>query len=675
MGRSRGPATVDDDALTFGSRRSLYHCNYCQKDITGTVRIKCAKCADFDLCVECFSVGVEITPHKNNHPYHVMDNLNFPLFQSDWNADEEILLLEGIEMYGLGNWGEVAEHVCSKTRVQCFDHYMAAYMCSPCSPLPDLSHVMARTKVEILGAGSTKVEVQEKAAVQATLLREKSLLALSKLEPGSTGTAIKVEEVKEEDLSGSAGGGASERSPATEAGKGPPGWAAVKGQAATPSDREASDSLTAGRKVLAQVGSPGKGGKKSAAVQQKDKEEAQEGGAQAAAGGNELQSKRTLGGQQAKPLPVAGAGGAEQDPLGGGAAAAAAEQTGYNAKRNEFDPEYDNDAESPLAEMEFKDSDSPADRELKVRMLHIYLARLEERKRRKEFILERGLLNMKKQQALERQRSREERELYHRGRVFARYLSPRDHEALLAGLNAERKIRRRIEELQEYRRAGCRTLEEARLYDADKQRRDDLGLLKKQPREGGGATSVGGGGGGGGKMNQRSNRYQARERGDAEGPGPGPGSVQRVRAGGGGGGSGGAGGAGADGAALKKETAAALDVSGHLGADLLSSREREMCSQLRLLPVHYLKMKEVLVAESTQKGALGRDQALRFFKVDPAKVGHVFDFLLSKGWIQASPTQAQTQGPGPAGKREGRDRAAPVGGGVGGGGGGSDLEP
>lgn len=50
-------------------------------------------------------------------------------------------------------------------------------------------------------------------------------------------------------------------------------------------------------------------------------------------------------------------------------------QSGYNPKRQEFDPEYDNDAEQPLAEMEFKDNDTEAERELKLRVLHIYYSR------------------------------------------------------------------------------------------------------------------------------------------------------------------------------------------------------------------------------------------------------------------------------------------------------------
>ena len=37
------------------SKGVQYHCDYCRKDMTGAVRIKCAECANFDLCVECFS--------------------------------------------------------------------------------------------------------------------------------------------------------------------------------------------------------------------------------------------------------------------------------------------------------------------------------------------------------------------------------------------------------------------------------------------------------------------------------------------------------------------------------------------------------------------------------------------------------------------------------------------
>jgi transcriptional adapter 2-alpha len=51
------------------------------------------------------------------------------------------------------------------------------------------------------------------------------------------------------------------------------------------------------------------------------------------------------------------------------------ELSGYNFKRQEFEIEYDNDAEQVLADMEFKGTDSDADHELKLRVLRIYSKR------------------------------------------------------------------------------------------------------------------------------------------------------------------------------------------------------------------------------------------------------------------------------------------------------------
>ena len=43
-------------------------------------------------------------------------------------ADEEMLLLEGIDSYGLGNWSAVSKNVGSKTAAECRDHYFEIYV-------------------------------------------------------------------------------------------------------------------------------------------------------------------------------------------------------------------------------------------------------------------------------------------------------------------------------------------------------------------------------------------------------------------------------------------------------------------------------------------------------------------------------------------------------------------
>lgn len=78
-----------------GGKPGLYHCNYCMRDISTTVRIKCAECKDWDSCVDCFCAGAELSGHKAYHPYRVVDNTNFPLFHPDWTATEELNMLSG----------------------------------------------------------------------------------------------------------------------------------------------------------------------------------------------------------------------------------------------------------------------------------------------------------------------------------------------------------------------------------------------------------------------------------------------------------------------------------------------------------------------------------------------------------------------------------------------------
>lgn len=62
-------------------------------------------------------------------------------------------------------------------------------------------------------------------------------------------------------------------------------------------------------------------------------------------------------------------------PNSGAEGSSLVELSGYNSKRHEFDPEYDNDAEQLLAEMEFKEPDTEDERELKLRVLRIYAKR------------------------------------------------------------------------------------------------------------------------------------------------------------------------------------------------------------------------------------------------------------------------------------------------------------
>ncbi|XP_078430089.1 transcriptional adapter ADA2-like [Wolffia australiana] len=540
MGRSRGVANNAGDEelghrskrrkaassaealenVTAGSgsgdgKKALYHCNYCNKDISGKIRIKCTKCPDFDLCLECFTVGAEVHPHKSNHPYRVMDSLSFPLFSPDWNADEEILLLEGIEMYGLGNWAEVAEHVGTKNKGQCIDHYTAYYVNSPCYPLPNMAHVVGKNRKELIAMAKGHGDGKKGFPLAGeTTPKEDSPFSPSR--------------VKLEDLSRE-----------------------------TPTRQSPSNIAADGDSVDVKGGvSSISGASKKASRMMHAKEDSDRVKVEGAPPSEESHVDRSVG---------------VKKPKSSGEETTIAEMSGFNPKRQEFDPEYDMDAEQSLAEMEFKETDSETDRELKLRVLHIYYSRLDERKRRKDFILERNLLYPSQ---FEKELCSEDREIYERYKVFMRFQSQKEHEELVRTLIEERRIRKRIQELQECKAAGCRTRAEAETYLADKAKREeDTGARK-------------------GLIKPNRPAIQ-----DKEEPTP----------------------------AWDE-----WDVTGLPGADLLSESEQQLCSESRLLPSHFLKMQEVLAAEMMKGKVQHRADARGLFKVDPGKVDRVYGLVSRK---------------------------------------------
>ncbi|XP_077216285.1 ADA2 2B isoform X2 [Tasmannia lanceolata] len=571
--KRRKPASTGDnsEAVAAGQgtnegKKALYHCNYCNKDISGKIRIKCTKCPDFDLCVECFSVGAEVTPHKSNHPYRVMDNLSFPLICPDWNADEEILLLEGIEMYGLGNWTEVAEHVGTKNKAQCIDHYTTQYMNSPCYPLPDMSHVVGKNRKELLAMA----KVHGFPVAGDITPKEESPFSPSR--------------VKLEDLSKDGPVG---RSPSSLTADGDSGESKVSGIGGNSMN---TASTGAGKKAsnMAQF----KGGSDGIKVEGLTTPE-------------DSHMDRSVGGKKPKYSGYEGP--------------SMTELSGYNPKRQEFDPEYDNDAEQSLAEMEFKDSDSETDRQLKLRMLHIYLSRLDERKRRKDFILERNLLYPN---PLEKELSNEDREIYERYKVFMRFHSQEEHDALLQTLIEERNIRKRIKELQEYRAAGCRTMVEVEQYEAQKRKRESEANALKAKESGQLAAS--------GKVPQRANRPMNKEKGESDGSPRSAIDNHKIK------GPTGSESGGKD--SYSTTTVQAItkslqewEITGLPGAELLSETEQQLCSRNKLMPSHYLKMQEVLTMEMFKGTIVNKSDAYRFFKVDPTKVDQVYDMVIKKG--------------------------------------------
>lgn len=64
-------------------------CDVCEKDISKFTKITTG---DTDYCVNCFA-NLEEYPET----YQVINKLNFPLYEQEWSAEEELLMFEGLE--------------------------------------------------------------------------------------------------------------------------------------------------------------------------------------------------------------------------------------------------------------------------------------------------------------------------------------------------------------------------------------------------------------------------------------------------------------------------------------------------------------------------------------------------------------------------------------------------
>lgn len=499
-------------------RNDQYHCDYCQKDLSTSLRIKCNECDDFDLCLECFSVGVEITPHKNTHAYRVVDSLSFPVYTMDWGADEETLLLEGVEHFGLGNWTQIASHV-GRSAADCREHYYKVYIDNDCFPQP--------RKVDELPIEHIRSMIEEKRRAGARrIAAAKSGITYEDEDPYQK--AVKVEEKPEE----------------TESGK-----------------MDGHSNGTVGTKTL--------------------------------------HSPAVTTQQQGAPLALA-----------------ESQQSGYHIKRNEFEVEYDHEAENLISEMEFGEDDTEEQVKDKLRLIEIYNKRLDERERRKEFVLSRGLVKVKRQQLIDRRRSAHEKEVIGKMRVFARYMPHPQWEALSDGLMVEGRLRARIQELKQYRAMGMRTFEEVDNFLETSGPPKKESSINNQPGRSKLQRILIDTYALEGEMGKMGNLYASNMihgQHNLMPDGKGVNGMQTWRT----------------------KRGILLDVTSLPDTGPLTHDERNLCASERYLPAQYLAVKAEIMKKQEQNGFVTRNDILsQPFAVDEERSLRLLDFFSRKHWIK-----------------------------------------
>ncbi|KAG8956216.1 Transcriptional adapter ada2 [Tulasnella sp. 424] len=212
--------------------------------------------------------------------------------------------------------------------------------------------------------------------------------------------------------------------------------------------------------------------------------------------------------------------------------------------------------------------ETPASLELKLCLLAIYNEKINRRLETKAVVFDRAI-ERKRGGGDKEKEKKAERDFINKHKPFARLQTASDYETFVEGLLYEVSLRKRIQELQEYRRMGITTLAEAEKYEKDKVARAQ-GIRVVPP-------------------------IHSEESGG------------RYRPGG-----------------LTLATSSSLQ--------LLTPQEQLLCSQLRILPKPYLAIKEALLREYIKKGGkLRKRDARDLFKIDKDKTGKIYDFLNNTG--------------------------------------------
>ena len=355
-----------------------------------------------------------------------------------------------------------------------------------------------------------------------------------------------------------------------------------------------------------------------------------------------------------------------------------AELAGYMPRRGDFDIEWENDAETALADMEFLPGDLDKDKQLKLAVLEIYNGKLEERQKRKEFIKERNLHDYRKNQEEDAKMPRDERDLVRRMRLFERFHHPEEHKKFLNDILKAKKLRKEIAKLQMYRRLGITSLAEAEKYELDKSRRnfhkgaamqkDSLSKAKSASGSAAAAEAIAAS-----KRDERAEettnslwkgysstsrrRSINRSQDDSAEPASEPPKENSEEK---------SDGAlkpaadannektDADGEDKQRENSESQDKeeekedklvkTGELDLEdmddvgYLSEKEKNLCRRIQLTPKQYLECKQVLIHESLKKGLLDKDgpnNKRTVVMIDVEKRGSVIDFMVKAGWLSS----------------------------------------
>lgn len=327
------------------------------------------------------------------------------------------------------------------------------------------------------------------------------------------------------------------------------------------------------------------------------------------------------------------------------------QQLGYMPLRDDYEIEYDQDAEKLISGLSVNYDDEDVEIEMKRAHVDIYVRKLRERQRRKNIARDYNLVPTflgrdKKDKEKEkpgapgvvcsaggvggagagggtigsgsttaagsgpvsstpkRKITKEEKEQRLRLRGLCQFMAHKEFEDLFENMHKERVLRAKVRELQRFRRNGITRLEESAEYESARHKREKRKENKSV------ITSKRGSAGGGGLVS---------------GMGLGGGAT---------GGGGLAGGLGVGGG-IKEEgkDGEFATIENLTGFELLSDREKVLCSSLNLSPARYLTVKTIIIKDHLQKrqGIPAKSRLPSY--LDKVLKKRILIFLTESGWI------------------------------------------
>ncbi|KAI0301046.1 hypothetical protein B0F90DRAFT_1629084 [Multifurca ochricompacta] len=561
-------------------------CDGCLTDLTHSIRIKCVDpvCIvgdGVDLCPNCFCSGKEFGRHKRGHPYRVEELHSYPIFTEDWGADEELLLIEGIAQQGLGNWQAIAEHVGTRTKEEVEEHYNSVYIDSPNWPRPhvDLSFDIDPTEFQErkrrrISNMTVAPPLQKVAPTSAPGVHEVATFL-----PGRLEFEHEIDNEAEDLIRNLEFGLCME-------------W----GGDSIPEDEDDHDYKTRMRWK----------------EEQREKDHDQD---------------------MVFATPIGLVNGTIHSN-GNGVAV-----NGLNGTANGFvkkdkevkekdTPAPDDNGDGIEEESEENMPPIPFETqvslEFKLTLIEMYMQRIAKRREAKALMFDRGFWNIRRYlQAAEKKRPKEEKDIVHRLRPFARLQTAEDYEVFCTDILYEAMLRKRIAELQQYRKLGLTTAADIKKWEDDLYKRTQAKANMsrdhssserlQQLRAASARQTLGGPDASRRNSGVDLDRNKSVDQASATGP-------------------------------SGRRPPAPLNLANSPSLHLLTPAEQTLCSTLRILPKPYLVIKETLVREYARRGGkLRRREARDLVKIDVNKTSRVWDFLVQAGYLRIGVDQSQQQ--------------------------------